>query len=426
VADPIILDRRGACESPSGGEPDSLVAALGNSAYGTSPSDRITANLGSGWGIGRVQGGVAVIVDRKVSLVVCGFLVLLVARAQASEGEEEPTDAPAPTEAEAAVDAEAAEAAAKAAADKIYEEGARIAAMGNGQGSTACAVCHNMDGAGRSASGIPRLARQDSSYMFKQLQDYKSGQRPHFAMEQVVATLTDEQMQAVAAYYSRQTGEVVAEEPATKQMALGYWIAERGIAEKDVAPCTSCHGPDGQGIAPVFPRLAGQSSAYAREQLEQLQEGTRANDPGNMMAAIAKKLSKEEIKAVSAYFETIELPGEVHVPQAMPGVAKGTISLGEPRILGDMERDQADSVVQTKLVQVTGCYARQKTADSGELVVRLVVGKDGTVSRASVKDSTHEDGKLESCVLEQLQALEFSALEGKVILTYPFEFLADD
>ena len=74
-----------------------------------------------------------------------------------------------------------------------------------------------------------------------------------------------------------------------------------------VPACASCHGEHGEGNADAgFPRLAGLSPPYMREQLKAFANGRR-NNP--IMTPVAKMLSADEAQAVSAYFS--RLPGPV-------------------------------------------------------------------------------------------------------------------
>lgn len=67
----------------------------------------------------------------------------------------------------------------------------------------ACGGCHGEDG--NSESGFPRLAGQYESYIVKALMEYKSGARNNPMMSGFAATLSDEDMKDIAAYYAKQT-----------------------------------------------------------------------------------------------------------------------------------------------------------------------------------------------------------------------------
>lgn len=69
----------------------------------------------------------------------------------------------------------------------------------------ACFACHGQDGNGISAD-YPRLAGQYESYMTKALMDYKSGARTNPIMAGMVATLSEEDMEDISAYYAAKDG----------------------------------------------------------------------------------------------------------------------------------------------------------------------------------------------------------------------------
>lgn len=92
---------------------------------------------------------------------------------------------------------------------------------------------------------------------------------------------------------------------------MGGNIAANGLWSKGVPGCNQCHGPEGRGVGPNFPRLAGQSAAYITSQIEAWTAGTRANDPLSLMNGIAHKLSEDEVKAVASYYASLDPLGSV-------------------------------------------------------------------------------------------------------------------
>lgn len=69
---------------------------------------------------------------------------------------------------------------------------------------------------------------------------------------------------------------------------------------RDLLPiCSSCHGAAGHGVAPNFPKLAGQHEAYLRKQMQDFRSGAR-KDPA--MSPIAAGLSDTQIEAAARYF----------------------------------------------------------------------------------------------------------------------------
>jgi cytochrome c553 len=69
--------------------------------------------------------------------------------------------------------------------------------------------------------------------------------------------------------------------------------------------CAACHGKDFVSpVDPTYPKLAGQYVDYLEKALRDYQTGTRKNA---IMAGLAKPLSREDIRNVSAYLAS--LPG---------------------------------------------------------------------------------------------------------------------
>lgn len=70
-------------------------------------------------------------------------------------------------------------------------------------------------------------------------------------------------------------------------------------SEEKAAVCAGCHGEDGKGTTPLFPKLAGQNAKYLIAQLWQFKDQTRSVPTMNVIAA---GLSEEDIAALGAYF----------------------------------------------------------------------------------------------------------------------------
>jgi cytochrome c553 len=172
--------------------------------------------------------------------------------------------------------------------------------------SALCAACHGGDG--NSLIDInPKLAGQHAGYLVKQLNDFKlasqtSGAegRNNAVMNGMSASLTEQDMQDIAAYFTSQkatpgeTPEDVVE--AGSKLYLG------GDLERGITACVACHGPRGDGTSlSGFPDISGQHSAYIKSQLEAFRSGQRANSLNGMMADIAKRLSDKDIEILSGY-----------------------------------------------------------------------------------------------------------------------------
>jgi cytochrome c553 len=151
----------------------------------------------------------------------------------------------------------------------------------------------------------PSLAGQHPEYIYKQLMNFKPqggkpAERSNGVMAGMVASLSTEDMQNLAAYFATQK----AKPRAARDAALarqGESIYRGGIVAKGVPACAGCHAPNGAGMPAQFPRLAGQHAEYTALQLKAFRDGQRANDPAQMMRGVAAKMSDQEITAVSEY-----------------------------------------------------------------------------------------------------------------------------
>jgi cytochrome c553 len=68
--------------------------------------------------------------------------------------------------------------------------------------SAMCAACHGANGIS-AIPMYPNLAGQKEAYLLKQLQDFKSGSRDNAVMKGMAMTLSDADMENLAAYYAQ-------------------------------------------------------------------------------------------------------------------------------------------------------------------------------------------------------------------------------
>ncbi|MGE8338747.1 c-type cytochrome [Pseudomonas laurylsulfatiphila] len=167
-----------------------------------------------------------------------------------------------------------------------------------------CGACHGPDG-NSMAPNFPKLAGQGERYLTKQLHDIKSGKRTVLEMTGLLTNLSDQDLADIAAYFASQKGSVGAADP--KVVARGEALFRGGDLAKGMPACTGCHSPNGAGNAAAgFPHLGGQHAQYIAKQLTDFrkEDGGRTNDgDAKTMQTIAKKLSDEDIAAVSSYIQ---------------------------------------------------------------------------------------------------------------------------
>lgn len=168
-----------------------------------------------------------------------------------------------------------------------------------------CAGCHGADG-NSAAPANPKLAGQPAEYITKQLKNFKDaakepnkeGARKSAVMGAMTATLTDQDMLNIGAYYSEKSIK-----PGSAKLPIdaGKKVYQGGNAGTGVPACAACHGPTGAGIPSQFPRLGGQHADYILVQLKAFRSGDRVNDAGKMMRTIANKMTDQEMIAVANY-----------------------------------------------------------------------------------------------------------------------------
>jgi cytochrome c553 len=176
------------------------------------------------------------------------------------------------------------------------------AAKGQAISTGVCAACHTNDGS-RGSPANPIIQGQHPEYLVKQLGEFKAGKRDNAIMKGFAATLSDEDMRNVAAFYAGKTAK-----PGFAKnkdlVTLGEKIYRGGIADRNVPACSGCHSPTGAGIPSQFPRLAGQHADYTEAQLNAFRSGQRKNNA--QMTGVAAKMNDREIKAVSDYIAGLQ------------------------------------------------------------------------------------------------------------------------
>lgn len=169
-----------------------------------------------------------------------------------------------------------------------------------------CSNCHGLTGNSISPN-FPNLAGQVEAYSIAQLKEFKSHGRQDPAgfeyMWGLSRSLTDEQINGLAAYYAAQKPALQRTEGPADRLAAGRTIFENGMSAKEVPACVGCHGAQGEGMA-TFPRIAGQHADYLVKQLVVFQR-TDERPEGSIMKTVAHALSRQDIEDVAAYAQTL-------------------------------------------------------------------------------------------------------------------------
>lgn len=175
-----------------------------------------------------------------------------------------------------------------------------------------CAGCHNSDG-NSIIPNNPILAGQYAEYTAKQLREFradnkKSAKRDNPTMTSMVANLSDDDMENLAAYYAQQQPQASVNNNTNDEsvLELGEKIYLGGNLDSAVPACSSCHSVTGQGIPPHYPRLGGQHATYIYSQLQAFRHGTRKNDVNHSMQTVVSRMSVKEMKAVSEFISLLK------------------------------------------------------------------------------------------------------------------------
>ena len=165
-----------------------------------------------------------------------------------------------------------------------------------------CVGCHGIDNYKNAYPdyNVPKLRHQNAVYIVAALQEYKSGARPHATMHAQASSLSDQDMEDIAAYL--QGLDAVKPAAATP--------ATTAALPAQVASCSACHGDAGLGVdAPMDPKppiLAGQYRDYLTQALNAYRNGRRKNAVMNGMAA--SLTTDQDVAIAAAYFASLSTP----------------------------------------------------------------------------------------------------------------------
>jgi cytochrome c553 len=185
------------------------------------------------------------------------------------------------------------------------------AAAGKAVAERECKSCHGLDGKGI-APAIPNLAAQRERYLAAALTEYKEGKRPHAALKDMAAHMTDAELHNVAAYYAGLPP--VANAAGGKPAPSSAHEQGKSLAKA----CAQCHGEDGNAKTPGIPNLAGQQPHYLVTAIQEYHQGERETPT---MKAIMRDSTRLELEQLALYFASQKPAsrGPAHVGDAAAG-----------------------------------------------------------------------------------------------------------
>jgi cytochrome c553 len=174
-----------------------------------------------------------------------------------------------------------------------------------------CMGCHNIKGYQASfpeVHKVPMIAGQNEKYIAAALNAYRNGDRKHPTMRGIAGSLSDQDINDIAKYYSQLGGETkLPDQPAKQPDAQVDALLKK-------ANCMSCHGANfSKPIDPSYPKIAGQHADYLFVALKAYKtENNPAVGRSNaIMGAMAKQFSNSELKTLAQYIGSLD--GELKV-----------------------------------------------------------------------------------------------------------------
>lgn len=115
-------------------------------------------------------------------------------------------------------------------------------------------------------------------------------------------------------------------------------VGDAAAGQAKIAVCGACHGPDGNSMAPNFPKLAGQGDRYLLKQLHEIKDGKRqVLEMTGMLAA----LNDQDLADIAAYYSS----------------QKSTVGAADPALVARGEALFRGGDLQKGMPACTGCHS---------------------------------------------------------------------
>jgi cytochrome c553 len=171
-----------------------------------------------------------------------------------------------------------------------------------------CIGCHGI--AGYQASfpevhRVPMISGQNAKYLVAALTAYKKGERKHPTMRAISATMTEQDMADLAAFYEGHGRDDGGAAPAAPSREPSPQVAE--LLKR--ANCASCHGANySKPIDPSYPKIAGQHADYLFVALKAytVEKAGTVGRSNAIMAGMAKQYTLPELKAMAKYLGSLD------------------------------------------------------------------------------------------------------------------------
>jgi len=119
---------------------------------------------------------------------------------------------------------------------------------------------------------------------------------------------------------------------------IAHAAGDATAGQAKAAVCGACHGPDGNSMAPNFPKLAGQGERYLNKQLHDIKSGKRTVLE---MTGLLTNLSDQDLADISAYFAS----------------QKGSVGAADPKVVARGEELFRGGKLDQGMPSCTGCHS---------------------------------------------------------------------
>lgn len=114
-------------------------------------------------------------------------------------------------------------------------------------------------------------------------------------------------------------------------------VGDPAAGQAKTAVCGACHGPDGNSLAPNFPKLAGQGQRYLLKQLHEIKDGKRVVLE---MTGLLTNLNDQDLADIAAYY----------------GAQKGTVGAADEKLVARGEALFRGGKLDQGMPACTGCH----------------------------------------------------------------------
>ena len=122
------------------------------------------------------------------------------------------------------------------------------------------------------------------------------------------------------------------------QAAATAVVGDVAAGQAKTAVCGACHGPDGNSMAPNFPKLAGQGDRYLLKQLHEIKDGKRQVLE---MTGLLTNLNDQDLADIAAYYSS----------------QKNSVGAADPALVARGEALFRGGDLQKGMPACTGCHS---------------------------------------------------------------------